>query len=244
MQKQLETYFRRYILDVRKLKETSAKHYAQALRTVSRYLREAGLIADEVYEVDSISELRQLKQALLAIPAFVEQDEVGNRMYSAGLNRYLEFTELRLGAEPQAAVAGAGEMALLDTPVAAPARQYEARHHGWNRDRIIVEQVLGAAHFTCEVDAGHQTFITAARNVPYLEAHHLIPLHRQPEFGHSLDVYANIAGVCPTCHRLLHHGRQNEVRAVLSGFYDRRSARLAASGLALSKDEFLGVAAG
>ena len=52
--KQLEAYFRQYMLNVRKLSESSVKHYTQALRTVSRYLKDAKIITDDVYSVDKL----------------------------------------------------------------------------------------------------------------------------------------------------------------------------------------------
>lgn len=238
--KQLEVYFRQYILNVRRLTESSAKHYAQALRTVSRYLREAHLIAGDIYSVDKLHELKSLRDALKQISSFVEQDEVGNRMYTAGLNRYIEFAELNQGRGASSSQVNIG---LLDAMVEKPTKKPKVAF-GWNRDRVIVEQVLKADKFKCEIDPCHKTFIARKNDEMYLEGHHLIPISRQDEFEKSLDVYANIIGLCPNCHRQLHFGKKSEVREILKELYDLRSERFAKSGIEVSKDEFLSLAVG
>lgn len=57
MKSQLEEYFRRFIVDVQGLTMSSANHYAQALRTCSRFLRDEKLIETDVYAVDTLTEL-------------------------------------------------------------------------------------------------------------------------------------------------------------------------------------------
>ena len=133
---------------------------------------------------------------------------------------------------------------MLDVPVAPPKSLPKKLEYHWNRDRIIVEQVLQSDKYLCEVDPKHKTFIARRNDQPYLEGHHLIPLARQKEFKVSLDVYANIIGLCPNCHRLLHFGKQTEIRDILKPIYTARADRFHNSGFTLSKDEFLALAAG
>ena len=132
---------------------------------------------------------------------------------------------------------------LLDAVVEKPAKKPKVSF-GWNRDRVIVEQVLKADKYKCEIDSSHKTFIARKNDELYLEGHHLIPISRQDEFEKSLDVYANIIGLCPNCHRQLHFGRKSDVRDILKGLYDLRAERFAKSGIVVSKDEFLALAAG
>ena len=238
--KQLESYFRQYMLNVRKLSESSVNHYTQALRTVSRYLKNANLITDDVYSVDKLVDLKALRTALKAIPEFIEQDETGNRMYSAGLNRYVEFAELH---HTKGATGEFVDLKLMDVAVVKPSKKPKVTY-GWNRDRVIVQQVLKADKYICEIDSHHKTFIARKNDELYLEGHHLIPISRQDDFAKSLDVYANIIGLCPNCHRQLHFGRKSEVREILKGIYGLRSDRFANSGIAVSKDEFLALAVG
>ena len=168
-------------------------------------------------------------------------------MYSVGMKQYIQFAELQIdgikGTSKKAAQPIV-DISKLDVPVAPPKSLPKKQEYHWNRDRIIVEQVLQSDKYLCEIDSKHKTFITRRNDQPYLEGHHLIPLARQEEFKVSLDVYANIIGLCPNCHRQLHFGQQIEIRDILKPIYATRAARFHNSGIMLSKDEFLAVVAG
>ena len=92
------------------------------------------------------------------------------------------------------------------------------------------------------MDKSHITFTAASSHKQYMEGHHAIPFKKQGSFNVSLDVYANIVCLCPICHRLLHYGIDNEKRSVLDVIYEKRSDRLANSGIKLSKEEFENIA--
>ena len=243
-QPQLETYFRHYIENVLGRKASTASHYIQGLRTVSRYLRDEGLIVDHLFEVEELPRLLELRDALMSIRSFVEQDETGNRMYSAGLNRYIEFAELNreAGKNPdERTEAKPVNLARLDVPIPVPDKTKSVAIRR-SRDRIIVQQVLRACTYRCEVNVSHETFIARSTRLPYLEGHHLVPLAQQARFGNSLDVYANLIGLCPLCHRKLHFAENVLRRSMLAPIYETRAARFAKSGIGMSKDEFLAAA--
>ena len=247
MKSQLEEYFRKFIVDVQGLTTSSANHYAQALRTCSRFLRDEKLISSDVYAVDTLTELKTLRGKLFALPEFIALNTKGNNMYSVGMKQYIQFAELQVDGVKKSAKKTANlivDISKLDVPVAPPKSLPKKREYHWNRDRIIVEQVLQSDKYLCEVDLRHKTFIARRNDQPYLEGHHLIPLARQKEFKVSLDVYANIIGLCPNCHRQLHFGKQTEIRDILKPIYTARAARFHNSGFTLSKDEFLALAAG
>jgi 5-methylcytosine-specific restriction protein A len=166
---------------------------------------------------------------------FVEKNERGRRMYSAGLNNYIRFAE---GIE----FAEAGERAtVLDFAVPVE-KSVCVETMEWRRNRIIKEQALEFAQYKCEVDSGHITFIAAATMKPYMEGHHAVPMKEQNNFDVSLDVYANIVCLCPICHRLLHYGKVSQKREVLEQIYIARDDRLQNSGIYLTKDQFLNIA--
>lgn len=247
MKHQLQKYFQKFIVDVQGLKESSATHYTQALSTCSRILRTEKLIATDVYAVDTLTELKALRDKLFALPEFVALNTKGNNMYSVGMKQYIQFAELQVDGVKMTANKATKpnvDISKLDVPVAPPKSLPKKQEYHWNRDRIIVEQVLQADKYLCEVDPKHKTFIACRNDQPYLEGHHLIPLARQKEFKVSLDVYANIIGLCPNCHRQLHFGKQDEIRDILKPIYTARADRFHNSGIILSKDEFLAVAAG
>ena len=74
------------------------------------------------------------------------------------------------------------------------------------------------------------SFIANNTDHAYMEGHHLIPMRWQESFNTSLDVYANIVCLCPTCHRLLHFGRDCDKIPVLDKLYYERFDRLQTAG--------------
>ncbi len=158
-------------------------------------------------------------------------------MYSAGLNNYLRFAsgdgfrEIHCGIE------------LMDTPIPLEEAIRDERTV-WRRSEIIRIQAIELASYSCEINHSHQSFVSESTNKPYMEGHHAIPMNAQDHFNVSLDVYANIVCLCPICHRRIHYGIRDERVGMIQQIYDKRFARLARSGLAMSKDEFVDIAAG
>ena len=165
-------------------------------------------------------------------PDFVEKDERGNRMYSAGLNNYIRFAE----GEEFKRVGRQVECLDIIVPVGNLGTTTVT---SWKRNGIIKKQSIEMANYTCEVDWLHDTFIAESTHKRYMEGHHAIPMKNQGSFSVSLDVYANIICLCPVCHRLLHYGLKGDKERVLKGIYAKRADRLKQSGIVLSKDEFL-----
>lgn len=102
------------------------------------------------------------------------------------------------------------------------------------RDPNVAAQALHEAAFKCQIDPEHKTFITKATQKPYVEAHHLIPLGQQKQFIYSLDIVANIIILCPTCHRLLHHGTWQEKSPHLKRFLQQRQNSLAENHISVT----------
>lgn len=100
-------------------------------------------------------------------------------------------------------------------------------------------RALEKAGFTCEVDPAHQTFISAASDRPYVEGHHLIPLSFQDQFEHSIDIKENIVALCPNCHRLLHHGTNNDKERILFNLWTERKDLILQRGIKVDTPTFL-----
>ena len=233
MKSMLNEYFDKYLLSIRKVSPCSVKHYGNALRTISRYLIQQGKVKDSIFEIDSISELLSMRELLKTIPEFVTLDTTGNRMYTAGLNRYIEF------ASSASAFSTPAEIAKLDSPMHIAAKEKIRKSTlAYSRDRIIIHQALVSVQYCCEINKKHKTFIAEATNENFIEGHHIIPMRLQKRFAYSLDVYANILGVCPNCHRMLHYGTLSDRRYVLSSIFDSRAERLNLSGINLGRNEF------
>lgn len=69
------------------------------------------------------------------------------------------------------------------------------------RDAIIVAAALQRAANLCERPACSQELFSRDDGTIYLEVHHVIPLSED-----GLDVIANVAALCPSCHRETHYG--------------------------------------
>lgn len=228
----LMEYYIRYLRNVRKVSESTIKHYVGALSTISKYLAEKEKIETMIYEIADIGELEVIKTYLYNQPDFTALDEKGHRMYSAGMNNYLRFA---VGTEFKGIKE---EIKILDIEV--PVNQKIILQQAqWKRSSIIKNQIIEAVNYECEIEKAHTTFTAKSTGKQYMEGHHAIPVNLQGKFDKSLDIYANVVCLCPTCHRLLHYGIASEKQNVLNRIYDERADRLAVSGIRVSYDEFM-----
>ncbi len=114
---------------------------------------------------------------------------------------------------------------------------YSSTQEKIERNRKIAENALILANFKCEIDNEHYTFIRKNKNIPYTEAHHLIPLAYSELFNYSLDVEENIVSLCSTCHKQIHYGKDAEV--LIKKLYTSRKELLKDAGIVLSEQELL-----
>jgi len=98
--------------------------------------------------------------------------------------------------------------------------------------------LLNARHL-CEIDGSHETFISKKSGTQYVEAHHLIKMECQADFGYSLDVEENIVSLCPNCHKRLHHGKYPEIEAILRRLLTSREFGLKGRGILKPHDKLL-----
>lgn len=147
--------------------------------------------------------------------------------------------EYQKAALETSATTSAAQPATLDNPKPKPLPIRTLAGKTYPRDPKVAGQALAASHFRCEVDPTHQTFISQAKKRPYIEAHHLVPMAIQEQFDQSLDVPANIIGLCPHCHKLLHLGQAQDKKPLLRKLLNARSQRLAAAGLTISHASLL-----
>jgi 5-methylcytosine-specific restriction enzyme A len=71
------------------------------------------------------------------------------------------------------------------------------------RNPDVVAEVLVRANGICERCKNPAPFLRAKDGLPYLEVHHKIQLARGGD-----DTVDNAWGLCPNCHREVHHGKQ------------------------------------
>ena len=227
----LRTYYIRYLKEIRKVSDSSVKHYQDALRYISKYLVQKNMLQESVYEIQNIGELEVIRTFLYSDADFIALDKRGHQMYSAGFNNYYKFA------------CGEGftnihqQIGLLDTEVPIAGKQTIIQRL-WKRSSIIKIQSIESAGYLCEIDTRHKTFTAKTTGYQYMEGHHILPMKMQDKFTKSLDVYANIICVCPICHRLLHYGIDKDKEILLEKIYFDRAERLAISGLPIAKEDF------
>ena len=231
----LSEYYAQYLKQVRAVKDSTVKHYLQALRTISSRLKTYGYIQNDIYEITDLAELNLACETLKNDLDFVALDIRGKNMYSSALKHYYNFANGKDFDKTKE------QLLLLDVPHAAQAPNIE-KHTIWNRSNILRIQAIEMAAHTCELNPTHESFIAVGTNKPYMEGHHALPMKQQPNFTVSLDVYANIVCQCPVCHRQIHYGLLQNRKAMLNQIYQLRVDRLANSGIKLSKDEFVEIA--
>ncbi|MGN6803296.1 MAG: HNH endonuclease [Ginsengibacter sp.] len=93
----------------------------------------------------------------------------------------------------------------------------------YKRNPLIAVASLTKAKFKCEIDNSHITFIAEKSKLPYVEAHHLIPMKFQSDFNFALDRIENVVSLCPTCHRGIHLGVSDYKRFLIESIYASRT---------------------
>ena len=99
------------------------------------------------------------------------------------------------------------------------------------RDIEKSKYALARASHKCEFSSDHWTFTRRTDNLPYTEAHHLIPMSQQCLFEYSLDVPANIISLCSICHNSIHYGTDFERKVVLYELFNQRKNELEGAGI-------------
>lgn len=217
------------------LSPSSVKHYGEeALLKINQFV--SRLFPDEyesLFDIDSYHKLLEVKKIIFQNPDFRELDIRGKSMYSAGFNRYLEFASGKLLINKEKYLPLLDRKEEVKNGTLLHEREIPAR------DRIKILQAEQACSYNCQIDRGHKTFISMATGHQYMDGHHIIPLSQQEEFTYSLDCYANIIVLCPTCHRFMHYGLRNERREKLIAIYEDRAERFSNSGILIDRSEFL-----
>ncbi|RDA70464.1 DUF3578 domain-containing protein [Hafnia paralvei] len=123
--------------------------------------------------------------------------------------------------------------------IPVPPKKLVAGRETYTRDDKVAAAAISKASFLCELDPSHITFVSSANNKNYVEAHHLIPMGKQDQFDFSLDVAANVVALCPTCHRLLHHGKMADKKILLTTLLSKRKQQLENQKIEISTERLL-----
>lgn len=227
----LISYFKQYLKVTRGITDKSVGHYITGINSINTLLEKYDFPVKNVFSVESVVELDAVKVFLETNKEFLEKDSVGHNMYSVAFNHFYRFACADSEFFQRA-------IAAMDITVAKP-KTVTTTATQWKRNQIVITQAIEGANHCCEHNHDHHTFIARSSGKAYMEGHHLIPLEFQTKFECSIDVYANVVCLCPTCHRLMHFGRDSERTYMAEAFYEKREDRLVRSGINLSKKEFL-----
>ena len=137
---QLQQHYETYLRKIRKVSEASIRHYEEALKWISKYLKGKGVVEESIYEVLQLDQLRIIRDELFSDPSFISLNKRGHQMYSVGMKHYIAFVEA-------ADFKHIGNLvALMDEPV-MPYSAITTEINTWNRSSIVREQVLSAADY-------------------------------------------------------------------------------------------------
>ena len=110
----------------------------------------------------------------------------------------------------------------------------------YKTDNKIRNQVIELSGHKCMygeiIGEKHKVFY-GKDNKPYVEGHHLIPMHAQSDFApKSLDRPENIVPLCPICHARIHRGNEDERKEMVQILYNHYINQLNNSDIYISKE--------
>ena len=115
---------------------------------------------------------------------------------------------------------------LPDAPKVPPKRR-NVVSSPYQRDPTVAAAALREAQHHCEADCNTELFVASATGLPYVEAHHLVPLSQQNAFSKaSLDVPANVVALCATCHAKIHLAVKAVRDPLIATLHAKRTDRL------------------
>lgn len=125
-----------------------------------------------------------------------------------------------------------------DTPLPKPEPVIDqTKKERWPRDAQVAAKALRLSKFKCAFDETHVSFTSKVTGERYLEVHHLVPMKYQRNFNVSLDRASQLLALCPTCHRQIHHGTDEDKENILRKLFDDRHEKLKAIGIEINLDE-------
>lgn len=126
---------------------------------------------------------------------------------------------------------------IVNKPKTIPSPVYIQGKKTYPRDKQVAINALLRSNHNCEVNSNHKTFISKYSDLPYMEAHHLIPLSYQDKFKYSLDVESNVTSLCSHCHNMIHYGLEQS--GIIETIYLKRKNDLLLTGIEVDLNELI-----
>lgn len=202
--------------------------YGQAYEVGAIYSREFDLNAfDSETAAEFTVAVTELLRIYEAMPLTMARDPslAGNLRETEGDEKH--FQDL---VNSKAAAKGT---ALLPDVQKPPSKRRGVLSSGaYQRDPAVAASVLRAAQHLCEADCTNEPFVSNATGLPYVEAHHLVPLSHQAGFLEaSLDVPANVIALCAICHAKIHLAVKAVREPLIAALHAKRAERLRRCGI-------------
>ena len=106
--------------DVRGLKQSTVKHYDEALKKISQILIAKKKIKNSIYEIRTLDRLLEIMEELKRDEGFLALDKRGHSMYSAGMNNYLKFANGEMFKQINR------DLTVLDVPMPAKEKKKDS----------------------------------------------------------------------------------------------------------------------
>lgn len=229
--------FEKYLSEVRQLSESSISKYARQAH--NKIQKELGI---SFYVLESMDELHQLLLDVKRMERLMEKDP--KRMYSSAVSNYIKFRALE--TEQVYLIEDSKYNHLIEEEIShiknydernieltQPAELKDESRLIYRRDVKIAAQAIRSSGFLCEINYKHQYFISRATKRNYVEAHHIVPISTQALFENGLDSVANIACLCPVCHRQVHFGVERDRITLLEMLWETKHIAIKNSGIDL-----------
>lgn len=238
---ELETIYNKQSKDA---KSGMASSYSNYLIKILVIINESYFEKLDINSVEFINEIKLIQQ----LDEFKIYNEEENRYPNATINAYLKFwfekafEEDDFYDDSRNTVTKIKEYEEYNPHTGPEERPNKVQLRGrytYVRNSSVTEYVKVSANWKCELNPVHNTFISKYNEMPYVEAHHLIPMKLQDNFEYSLDVPANVVSLCPNCHRLVHHGIKTEKSKILISLYNQRKNDLVLAGIEMSMNDLL-----
>ncbi|MGX2944203.1 HNH endonuclease [Enterococcus alishanensis] len=207
---------------------------------------------DDVPNLLTFESLFKFKK-VSALDGFKEFNKETNHFFSATLNCFTSF----LSYKNQAAELISDEIlnnelsqlsklqeqkpnTNLKSPKKKPNKSVQTpKGNAYLRDINEAIQAKKNSNWQCEMDSSHTTFISETDKMPFVEAHHLIPMSVQDSYIYSLDFADNIVSLCPNCHRLVHHSTSEIRKKALEKLFKTRKDKYKIHGIGIDRKTLL-----
>lgn len=84
-------YFNTYLISIIGLAEHTVSNYNSGLRSISKILRKNNFCQRDIFSIDSVEKISELRDILSCNQEYIEKNAQGNNTCSAALNHYYRY---------------------------------------------------------------------------------------------------------------------------------------------------------